>query len=49
VPLARDAALIDAGLDLRVSPQATFGVSYVGELAAHLQDHAVKGNFSWKF
>ena len=46
VPLARDAALVETGLDLRVSPQAKLGLSYSGQLAAHLQDHAVKGNFT---
>jgi outer membrane autotransporter protein len=49
VPLARDAALVETGLDLRVSPQAKLGLSYSGQLAGHLQDHAVKGNFTWNF
>ena len=49
VPLARDAALVETGLDLRVSPKAKFGLSYSGQLAGHLQDHAVKGNFTWNF
>jgi outer membrane autotransporter protein len=49
VPLARDAALVETGLDLRVSPQAKLSVSYSGQLAGHLQDHAVKGNFTWNF
>ena len=49
VPLARDAALVETALDLRVSPQAKFGLSYSGELAGHLQDHSVKGNFTWNF
>jgi outer membrane autotransporter protein len=49
VPLARDAALVESGLDLRVSPHAKLGVSYSGELASRLQDHAVKGTFAWNF
>jgi outer membrane autotransporter protein len=48
-PIARDAALVDGGFDLRVTAQATFGVSYLGQLANTAQDHSVKGNFSWKF
>jgi outer membrane autotransporter protein len=48
-PIARDAALVDAGFDLRVTARATLGVSYVGQLANTAQDHSVKGNFSWKF
>jgi subtilase-type serine protease len=49
VPLAHDSALVDAGVDLRVRPNITVGVSYVGQLAGNVQDHAVKGKFSWAF
>jgi outer membrane autotransporter protein len=49
VPLARDAALAEAGLDFKVTPRATLGVSYIGQLATDVQDHAVKGKFAWKF
>jgi outer membrane autotransporter protein len=49
VPLARDSALVEAGLDLRVTPSARLGLSYAGELAGHAQDHAVKGSFTWNF
>jgi hypothetical protein len=34
VPIARDAALVAAGADLRISPRATLGLSYSGLLAA---------------
>ncbi len=49
VPLARDSALVSAGADLRVTPQATLGLAYFGQLANSVQDHSVKGNFTWKF
>ncbi len=49
LPLARDAALVDAGLDLRIDPRGTVGISYSGELANGVQDHSVKGNFVWRF
>jgi uncharacterized protein with beta-barrel porin domain len=49
VPLAPDSALVDAGFDLRLRPQATIGVSYVGQLAGHAQDHALKGKFAWDY
>jgi outer membrane autotransporter protein len=49
VPLARDSALIEAGLDLRVTPHAKFGLWYSGELATTARDHAVKGGFTWNF
>jgi outer membrane autotransporter protein len=48
-PIARDAALVDAGFDLRISPQAKVGLSYAGELASTARDNAVKGNFTWNF
>jgi outer membrane autotransporter protein len=49
VPIARDAALVSAGADLRVTRQATFGVAYMGNLASNARDNSVKGMFSWKF
>jgi uncharacterized protein with beta-barrel porin domain len=48
-PSARDAATVDAGLDLRVAPQATLGLFYLGQLAASAQDHSVRGSFTWRF
>lgn len=42
VPIARDAAIIETGLDMRVSDNATLGVSYSGQLAAGAQDHGFK-------
>jgi len=49
VPLARDAALIEAGGDLQLTAQAKVGVSYAGQLANSAHDHSVKGNFTWRF
>ena len=49
VPIARDALLAEAGLDLAIGRNATLGVSYTGQLASNVQDHAAKGKFSWKF
>ena len=49
VPLARDAALIDAGLDLRVSANVKLGVSYFGQLSSGATSNAVKGVFNWTF
>jgi len=42
----RDAALVEAGLDLRVLSQVKVGQS---QLAGHVQDHAVKGYLTWNF
>ena len=49
VPIARDALLAEAGLDLAIGRNATLGVSYTGQIARNVQDHAAKGKFSWRF
>ena len=49
VPIARDSLLTEAGLDLAIGRNTTLGLSYVGQLARNVQDHAAKGKFSWKF
>jgi outer membrane autotransporter protein len=49
VPIARDAALVEAGGDLQLGPQTKVGVSYFGQLANNARDHSVKANFSWRF
>jgi subtilase-type serine protease len=49
VPIARDSLLAEAGLDLAIGRNATLGVSYVGQIASNVQDHAAKGKFSWRF
>jgi autotransporter-associated beta strand protein len=49
VPIARDAALVEAGGDLHLSLQTKLGIFYVGQLATNAQDHSVKGNFTWRF
>jgi outer membrane autotransporter protein len=49
VPIARDALLAEAGIDLAISRNATLGISYIGQIANNVQDHAAKGKFSWRF
>jgi outer membrane autotransporter protein len=49
VPIARDAALVEAGSDLQLSAQTKIGIFYAGQLATNAQDHSVKGNFTWRF
>lgn len=49
VPLAEDTALIEAGLDLNLAPNATAGVSYSGQFGDGVTDNAVKGRFTWLF
>jgi subtilase-type serine protease len=49
VPIARDSLLAEGGVDLAISRNATIGVSYTGQIASNVADHAAKGRFSWKF
>ena len=49
IPIARDAALVEAGGDLQLGPQTKIGVAYFGQVASNARDHSVKGNFSWRF
>lgn len=48
-PIARDAALAEAGLDLAIRRNATLGQAYTGQLAADAQDHSFKGVLAVKF
>ncbi len=49
VPLATDAALVQAGFDLHFNTRMTLGLYYFGELAGHVQDNSVQGNLRWRF
>jgi outer membrane autotransporter protein len=49
VPLARDSALVDAGLDVAMGPNATLAVGYAGQLGSEVADHAVTGRLDWSF
>jgi outer membrane autotransporter protein len=49
VPIAKDAAVFDAGLDFAINSNATLGVSYGGQFSSDATDQSVKANFSLKF
>ncbi|TPK05865.1 autotransporter outer membrane beta-barrel domain-containing protein [Mesorhizobium sp. B2-5-9] len=49
VPIARDAAVIEAGIDMKVSPNATLGLSYSGQFGGGAFDNGAKANLSVKF
>jgi outer membrane autotransporter protein len=49
VPIARDAALAEAGFDVRFSARAKMSLAYTGMLAEHAQTHSVKGGFTWNY
>ena len=49
VPIAEDAAIVEAGLELDLSERATLGVSYGGQLAADRRDHGLDARFEMQF
>lgn len=48
-PIARDSALIEAGFDFAVTPAATLGISYQGQIASAAHDHGVRADLAIKF
>jgi outer membrane autotransporter protein len=48
-PLARDSALVDAGIDLAFGSQGRIGIAYGGTWSDSVADHSVKGNATWRF
>ena len=49
VPITRDAAVVEAGLDVTLTPAAALGVSYGGQFGSGLADQSVKAMFNVKF
>jgi outer membrane autotransporter protein len=49
LPIARDALLLEAGLDTAVTNAASIGLSYAGQVASKAQDHSFKANLTVKF
>ena len=49
VPIAREAAIVEAGLDLKMSANATLGLSYSGQFGAHAADNGANADLSVKF
>ncbi|HEV2503260.1 MAG TPA: autotransporter domain-containing protein, partial [Mesorhizobium sp.] len=48
-PIAKDAAVIEAGLDFAIAPQATLGISYHGQVGSKTGDHGVRADLNVKF
>jgi len=49
VPVDRDALVAEAGLEWQANRDVSLGVSYQGQVGSQAQDHALKGNFTWRF
>lgn len=48
-PIARDVALVDAGLEWLARPGVTLGAFYAGQLAADAMNNSVQGRLSFAF
>lgn len=48
-PIAEDAGLIEAGFDVKLSKNATLGISYTGQFGSDVQQNGVDARFSLKF
>jgi outer membrane autotransporter protein len=48
-PIDRNTLVAEAGLDWQINKDITLGVLYSGQIGSRAQDHAVKGNFTWRF
>ncbi|MBR2690302.1 MAG: autotransporter domain-containing protein, partial [Aquamicrobium sp.] len=48
-PIARDSAVIEAGLDFAITPQATLGLSYHGQVGSKASDHGVRADLNVRF
>ena len=48
-PIARDAATLAAGLDLKLAPSATLGLSYQGQFASDAMENGLNGRLSIRF
>ncbi|VVE86329.1 autotransporter-associated beta strand repeat-containing protein [Pandoraea bronchicola] len=49
VPIARDAAVVSAGVDAFVGTAMTLGVSYSGQFGGQVSDNTIYGNLNWRF
>lgn len=48
-PIARDAATLAAGLDVKLAPSATLGLSYQGQFASDAMENGLTGRLSIRF
>jgi len=49
LPIARNAVVVNAGVDVVVNKNVKLGISYDSQIAAHGMDAGFRGNVSWRF
>lgn len=48
-PVDQDALIAEAGLEWHASKAIAVGASYQGQIGSRAQEHALKGNLTWRF
>jgi outer membrane autotransporter protein len=48
-PIAKNSAVIEAGLDFAINSNVTLGVSYTGQFGSGAHENGAKAHFSVKF
>ncbi|WP_246707923.1 autotransporter domain-containing protein [Ensifer oleiphilus] len=48
-PIARDAAIVEAGVDFNIAPSATLDVNYCGQIGSGVSDHGVNPRLKVQF
>lgn len=48
-PIARDAAVLGAGIDFDIASKTTLGISYTGQLASGVSDHGIDAKLAVSF
>ncbi|MFD9900331.1 autotransporter domain-containing protein [Mesorhizobium sp. NPDC059025] len=48
-PLAKNSAVVEAGLDVAIMPSATVGISYQGQIGSNASNHGVRADLNIKF
>ncbi|MEI9900829.1 MAG: autotransporter outer membrane beta-barrel domain-containing protein [Hyphomicrobium sp.] len=49
VPLAQNSALVEVGADALIGPEATLGLSYIGQYSGDFTDSGLRGRFNWRY
>ncbi|MGJ7544904.1 autotransporter domain-containing protein [Variovorax sp. LT1R16] len=49
VPIGKDVAVLEGGLDFALQRNLTLGVSYSGQVGSGVEDHGVRAHLLWKF
>jgi fibronectin-binding autotransporter adhesin len=48
-PIAKNALVLDAGLDVTLNSRLSLNLNYTGQIAGHSHDNAVRGGVGFRF